>query len=286
MKMILLILWLIEFNLDKQYLSREIQILNELKSERVVRYINTMIDNNNILYIQMEFCWNNLENILKYKHKVFKREKNERMEELEYFISCKIFIELIEALNYLHEQNPPIIHRDVKPANILFSDEGLTTGIFFKLCDFGLAKLYDGKSNTIGMGSQKYMAPEVNDGNYDTKVDIYSLGVVLHELFDIGNNLNRSDKLDDYFNEIENLVDNMRKMSHRRISNCKHIIDGKDKWCLPFILSTDCEYNDSSECQSLNVYIKYHLDSVQSTQQMSEHGENKSERSAKKLKLI
>ena len=78
-------------------------------------------------------------------------------------------MELIEALNYLHEQNPPIIHRDIKPANILFSVKGLRNGIFFKLCDFGLAKLYDGKSNTIGMGTQKYMAPEVNDGNYDTK---------------------------------------------------------------------------------------------------------------------
>ena len=269
-----------------QYISREIQILKKLESERVVRYIDTRIDNNNILYIQMEYCSDNLKNILEYKPKLFKREKKEEMKELEYFISCKILIELIESLNYLHEQNPPIIHRDIKPANILYSDKGLETGIFFKLCDFGLAKLYEGMTNTRGQGTQKYMAPEVNDGRYDKKCDIYSLGVILEELFDIENNSNRSDKLDEYFNEIENLVDNMRKMSHRRISNCKHIIDGKDKWCLPSILSTDCEYNDSSECQSLNVYIKYHLDSVQSTQQMSEHGENKSERSAEKLKLI
>ena len=39
------------------------------------------------------------------------------------------------------------------------------------------------------------------------KVDIYSLGVVFHELFDIGNNLNRNDDLDEYFEEIEDLVE-------------------------------------------------------------------------------
>ena len=117
--------------------------MRELKSERIVRYINTYIDNNNILYIKMELCSDNLRNIINNKHKLFEREEKDKMNELEYFISCKIFIELLEALNYLHEHNPPIIHRDIKPANILFTEEGQTIGIFFKLCDFGLAKLSD-----------------------------------------------------------------------------------------------------------------------------------------------
>ena len=72
-------------------ISREIQILKEMKSERVVRYISTMIDNNNILYIQMEYCSDNLKNILKIKHKIFRRKKEEGMKKLEYYISCKIF---------------------------------------------------------------------------------------------------------------------------------------------------------------------------------------------------
>ena len=202
-------------------MSREIQILKALNSERVVRYFNAMIDYNNILHIQMEFCSENLKNILEYKHIIFKRKKNEKMKELEFFISCKIFIELIEALNYLHEQKPkPIIHRDIKPANILFTFKGLNNGIFFKLCDFGLARLYSinrserssdnsvvpnmdintcninhnnndssmSTSNTRAVGTNKYMAPEVWDGKYDTKADIYSLSIVGQQIFDIDNN--------------------------------------------------------------------------------------------------
>ena len=187
-----------------------------MKSERVVRYISTMIDNNNILYIQMEYCSDNLKNILKNKHKIFRRKKEEGMKKLEYYISCKIFIEILEALNYLQEQNPPILHRDIKPENILYTDKGLHTGIFFKLCDFGLAKLYGrstdnitvsninlnnlnhinndqssmSTSNTIGVGTNKYMAPEVWDGKYDTKADIYSLSIVGQQIFDLDNNQN------------------------------------------------------------------------------------------------
>ena len=201
----------IEYSLDMKYISREIQILSELKSERVVRYISSMIDNNNSLYIQMELCSNNLKDILENKHKVFKRKIDQQMEEIEYFISCKIFIEILEAVNYLHQQSPPIIHRDIKPANILFSDKGLKTGIFFKLCDFGLAKLYEKSIDTTSVlhddseidesyddtamstsltrevGNNKYMAPEVRTGHYDTKADIYSLGVAVQQLFDLGN---------------------------------------------------------------------------------------------------
>ena len=196
-------------------ISREILILKEMKSERVVRYISTMIDNNNILYIQMEYCSDNLKNILENKHKIFRRKKEEGMKKLEYYISCKIFIEILEALNYLQEQNPPILHRDIKPENILYTDKGLHTGIFFKLCDFGLAKLYERStdnivsninlnnlnhinndqssmsiSNTIGVGTNKYMAPEVWDGKYDTKADIYSLSIVGQQIFDLDNNNN------------------------------------------------------------------------------------------------
>ena len=202
-----------------KHIEREIHILSKIRNKRIVRYLKTQIDNNNILHIHMEYCSDNLKNILEYKHIVFKRDQHAPMEELEYFISCQIFIELLEALNYLHKQQPPIIHRDIKPANILFTDRGLfgnanEAGIFFKLCDFGLAKIYDDVSKlraieikvnnstvinpnitqvsndistsismTRGVGTNKYMAPEVWDGKYDTKVDIYSLGIVTRQIF-------------------------------------------------------------------------------------------------------
>ena len=151
--------------------------------------MKTWIDNNNSLYIQMEFCSHNLKNVLNTKHMVFKRNKHDHMNDID-FISCKIFVEILLAVQYLHDLNPPIIHRDLKPANILFDEQGDNNGVFFKLCDFGLAKLYDGKTLTKGVGSLRYMAPEVSwDCPYDTKADIYSLSVIgRNDIFQLDNN--------------------------------------------------------------------------------------------------
>ena len=171
-------------NIDIKYISREIQILSEIRSERVVRYMKTWIDNNNSLYIQMEFCSDNLRNILDVKQQVFQRS-NGLMNELEYYISCKILIELLQSVQYLHDQD--IIHRDLKPTNILFDEKG-KNGIFFKICDFGLAKLHDGNTHTRGMGTPRYIAPEVSDSHYDTKSDVYSLSVIGHQIFDLDHN--------------------------------------------------------------------------------------------------
>ena len=87
--------------------------------------------------------------------------------------------------NYLLELIKPnnIIHRDLKPDNILF-----TNGInnrFVKIADFGLAKVHEKtKLNTKDRGDVRYMAPEVIfSQKYDTKVDIFSLGIIIQEIF-------------------------------------------------------------------------------------------------------
>jgi serine/threonine protein kinase len=98
-------------------------------------------------------------------------------------------IEILESVDYLHKQNPPIIHRDLKPSNILISF-GIN-GRFAKLADFGLAKLheFDEQSHTKGVGTFKYMAIEIKEGKkYNTKSDVYSLGVIVQELFNFDSN--------------------------------------------------------------------------------------------------
>ena len=211
-----------------KYLSGEIDMISKLQSERIVQYINTMVENDN-LHIQMEFCSDNLKNILENKNFAFNRDEKDQMTELEYFISCKIFIELLEALNYLHTLNPPIIHRDIKPANVLFTDRGINTGIFFKLCDFGISTFYEGTSITRGVGTHRYIAPEVWTGHYNTKADVYSLSIVAQQLFDLNNNSNRSDQLKEYFDIIEELVEEMSKVNYKKRPICKDIIDEKEK---------------------------------------------------------
>jgi len=124
------------------------------------------------------------------KQNDFKRKRFEVMTPLEYYISGELFKEILEAVNYLHSLKPPIIHRDLKPNNILIT-EGLN-GRFVKIADFGLATFhkFDQQTHTKGLGNVKYVAPEVVRGRtYDMKADIYSLGVVSQDLFDVDINL-------------------------------------------------------------------------------------------------
>ena len=116
----------------------------------------------------------------------FQRSYSQAMNRIEYYIYCQIFIELLEAVDYLHQYKPqPIIHRDLKPANILFDDKRIN-GIFFKLCDFGLAICQEDISHTRMVGTMKYMSPEVRDKTrYGTKSDVYSLVKMGFELFEI-----------------------------------------------------------------------------------------------------
>jgi serine/threonine protein kinase len=162
----------------------ELQVMAKLQSDHIVQYKNSWIENNEILYIQMELCFNTLKKILEQKQNEFKRNHFEVMTPLEYYISSELFIEIIESVDYLHKQK--IIHRDLKPTNILIT-EG-TNGRFIKLGDFGLAVIhgFDEQTHTQGWGSARYVAPEVLNGrNYDTKADIYSLGVIAEELFNL-----------------------------------------------------------------------------------------------------
>jgi serine/threonine protein kinase len=66
-------------------------------------------------------------------------------------------IQLCQALEYLHGQNPPIIYRDIKPSNIILTDRGR-----LKLIDFGIARLFDSQktADTMIIGTPGYASPE------------------------------------------------------------------------------------------------------------------------------
>jgi len=91
-----------------------------------------------------------------------------------------IGIQLCTVLHYLHSQQPPIVFRDLKPANIMRT----STGQLY-LIDFGIARYFKpGQAkDTVALGSPGYAAPEQYGKAQTTpRADIYSLGAVLHQL--------------------------------------------------------------------------------------------------------
>ena len=93
--------------------------------------------------------------------------------------ACAIALQLCRALGHAHARR--IVHRDVKPANILLSREGRV-----KVGDFGVAQLAEGSTDGAAatvVGTPRYMAPEQGRGRGSTPAtDVYSVGVVLYEM--------------------------------------------------------------------------------------------------------
>ncbi|MEZ4725987.1 MAG: protein kinase [Caldilineaceae bacterium] len=96
--------------------------------------------------------------------------------------AVRITLQLADALAYAHQRG--MVHRDIKPGNIMFMDDAHTHAL---LTDFGIARLLDEQNNMTMtgalVGTPNYMSPEAARGEpCDARADIYSLGVVFYEL--------------------------------------------------------------------------------------------------------
>ncbi|MBT9587503.1 protein kinase [bacterium] len=92
--------------------------------------------------------------------------------------SVRDILSLLETVAYLHGQDPVIIHRDIKPGNVL---RDAKTGNI-KLVDFGLARQLDTTSNHTLVGTLGYCAPEQMMGKASQESDLYSVAMTLHHL--------------------------------------------------------------------------------------------------------
>ncbi|HEY9787687.1 MAG TPA: serine/threonine-protein kinase, partial [Candidatus Obscuribacterales bacterium] len=85
--------------------------------------------------------------------------------------------EIAETLSYLHQQEPPIVHRDITPDNLVLSPSGKVV-----LIDFGAANEFVGTATGTLIGKQSYMAPEQIRGKASPPSDLYSLGATIYFL--------------------------------------------------------------------------------------------------------
>lgn len=144
---------------DLHQLHREVHILKQVHHPHVLTYLCSFHDPEH-LYIVTELCSGG---------NLFDKIEQGAVEERE---MKRVARELLEGLAYLHALH--ICHRDLKPENVLFTEKGEA-----KIADFGLARVLDQSRIVSVVGTPYYLAPEVPDGKYDLKCDIWSLGVLL-----------------------------------------------------------------------------------------------------------
>ena len=146
-------------------LRQEIDILHRLYHENIIQCLDSFETNSEFCLVT-ELATGQLYEIVQEDKKLPEKQIKE------------IALQLTSALFYLHNNN--IIHRDIKPQNVLISASGI-----IKICDFGFARAIDNKTMITSIkGTPLYMAPELlKEYPYNKKADLWSLGVILYELY-------------------------------------------------------------------------------------------------------
>ena len=132
------------------------------------------------------------------------------------------FIQVFKGMLFLHNRN--IIHRDIKGENIFIN--GNTGDI--KIGDLGLSFKYKRLNNNSVVGTPEFMAPELFDGDYDNKIDIYAVGLTMLEIYtnktpyEECQNIVKiwKNKMNNYFPKILDLINNNQLKDI--IKNCTH----------------------------------------------------------------
>ncbi|KAK9067800.1 hypothetical protein SSX86_011911 [Deinandra increscens subsp. villosa] len=169
----------------EETVHREVEIMQHLSGHPGVVTLKAVYEDLESFHLVMELCSGG--------RLIDQMAKEGRYSEQR---AANIFKELMMVIKYCHDMG--VVHRDVKPENIL-----LTTSGKIKLADFGLAvRITNGQSLAGLAGSPAYVAPEVLSGNYCEKVDVWSAGILLHALL-VGVLPFQGESLEDVFQAIK-----------------------------------------------------------------------------------
>ena len=159
-----------EFVSDEQFRRR---FLNESRAISMLRHRNI------VSVIDFEFEGNIQYIVMEYIDGITLKEFMRSQKALPFSIACKITMQILSALQHAHERG--IIHRDIKPQNIMLLSDGT-----IKVMDFGIARISKFETVTMtdkAIGTVYYISPEQARGEKtDQRSDIYSTGVMLYEM--------------------------------------------------------------------------------------------------------
>lgn len=154
----------------RNMLKDEAEHLAGLHHHNIVAFHDYHIDKSGNIYLVMEYAdGKSLDDFIKNVNGLIVEDR-----------ICPLFEPILDGVGYAHKKG--ILHRDIKPANIVITTEGVP-----KILDFGIAQLIkngaDEERDNIVMGTPSYMSPEQVKGEHlDARSDIYSLGVLLHQM--------------------------------------------------------------------------------------------------------
>ncbi|KAL2892875.1 Serine/threonine-protein kinase PEPKR2 [Bienertia sinuspersici] len=169
----------------EETVHREVEIMQHLSGHTGVVMLKAVYEDSDCFHLVMELCSGG---------RLVDEMKEKRYSEQRV---AQIMKEIMLVIKYCHDMG--VVHRDVKPENILLTNSGA-----MKLADFGLAvRVSSGQSLTGIAGSPAYVAPEVLSGSYREKVDIWSAGILLHALL-TGSLPFQGESLESIFDAIKN----------------------------------------------------------------------------------
>ena len=159
-----------EDEIVKKTMRRELKVLQVLKNDNIVEFKQAFKQKGN-LYLVFEFIDKNLLELLEQSPTGLSPQ-----------LIKNLIFQLCKAVKYLHDQN--IIHRDVKPENLLIDNK-----MNLKLCDFGFArKILNNKNENLTdyVATRWYRSPEllITGGIYGPEVDYWAIGCIMGELAD------------------------------------------------------------------------------------------------------
>ncbi|ELP95342.1 serine/threonine protein kinase ppk33, putative [Entamoeba invadens IP1] len=151
-------------------------MLDKFRSEYIVHFYGACFILNKICMVTEFALFGSLQDLMKYK----------TSEEIDMKLRVKYCLDASKGILYLHENG--ILHRDIKPDNLLVFSLDLNDKVNAKLTDFGSARnvnmLMTNMTFTKGVGTPKYMAPEIlNKQKYKMPSDVYSFAVTMFECF-------------------------------------------------------------------------------------------------------